>query len=100
MPLLFPPGVEENKEPEKEPEVIQLSPEDHERLEKKFFLCYTMHLQPSEFDKMTEIEQEFFFQRLLAQKQMEQEAFQQMKRNQMGNAAPIDLIKEINKTKR
>lgn len=53
------------------------SEEQEQELEKRFFLMYHLHMQWSEYDKLTELERDWTIQRFIHQKKMEKEIMRQ-----------------------
>jgi hypothetical protein len=58
----------------------QPTEEQEESWEKKFFFIYHLHMQPSEYDKLSELERDWLFQRFIHQKKMEKELMEQARR--------------------
>jgi hypothetical protein len=52
---------------------VELTPEQEEELEKRFFLLYHMRVQCSEYNKMTPLQRDWTIQRFIHQKKMEKE---------------------------
>lgn len=64
--------------------------EQEQELEKRFFLMYHLHMQWSEYDRLTELERDWTIQRFIHQKKMEKEIMRQ----QQGRSAGGILIPE------
>ena len=58
--------------------------EQEEELEKRFFLMYHLHMQWSEYDKMTDLEHDWTIQRFVHQKKMEKEIMNHQQRKSNG----------------